>query len=189
MDPEYMSHQKEVFRLRRSSQETVGGACCYLSFSGNMTLTNTLALNPSRNLHGRSQDSIDIKFIVYQANNIAKSASHKGTMHFGRHIHRFLDFILAEDPYLGPEYLCKVNLEDAYIRIWLLLEDVTSVDFLIMKEIEDTDHIVGVSPLDPHGLNGFHRPVSDGDINVEGQGSGTHLQPTQHQISPPVSFL
>ena len=40
---------------------------------------------------------------------------------------------MAVDPALGPTYLYNVYLEEAYMRIWVRAEDVTSVAFLIQK--------------------------------------------------------
>ena len=65
-------------------------------------------------------------------------------MCFGNALHRLLDCILAADPVLGPTYLCKVHLADAYMRIWVQEEDVPSASFLIPKETETEEQIVGL---------------------------------------------
>ena len=46
-------------------------------------------------------------------------------MRFGKALQRILDFILSEEPALGPTYLCKVDLTDVYMRIWVRSEDAT----------------------------------------------------------------
>ena len=76
-------------------------------------------------------------------NKIAKAAAQKESMHFGKALHRLLDCILAADLALGPTYLCKVDLADAYMRIWVRVEDVPSVDLLIPKDKAIEEQLVG----------------------------------------------
>ena len=45
-------------------------------------------------------------------------------MHFGRSLHWLLDCILEADPALGPTFIIKVDLADAYMCIWVWLEDI-----------------------------------------------------------------
>ena len=63
---------------------------------------------------------------------ITKDAE-KEAMRFGRSLHRLLDCILKEDPELGPRFLCKVDLYDTYMCIWLRLAYIPSVEFIIPK--------------------------------------------------------
>ena len=46
---------------------------------------------------------------------------------------RILKKVLTVDPRLGPVYLSKVDLADTYMSLWVRMEDVPSVDFLIPK--------------------------------------------------------
>ena len=46
---------------------------------------------------------------------------------------RILKKVLTVDPRLGPVYLSKADLADAYMSLWVRMEDVPSVDFLIPK--------------------------------------------------------
>ena len=69
-------------------------------------------------------------------------------MHFGKAIHRLLYFIIATDPALGPTYLCKANLEDAYMRILVRAED---ANFLIPKETAGKEQLVGFHLSIPMG--------------------------------------
>ena len=54
-----------------------------------------------------------------------------------------IDCILTAPPKLGPAFLNKVDLADAYMRIWVLLEDIPSVAFLVPKATPDEEHLVG----------------------------------------------
>ena len=64
-------------------------------------------------------------------NQIAKAAAHKDVGPFAKALHRLLGCILAADPALGPAYLFKFDIADAYMRIWVREEEVPSVVFLI----------------------------------------------------------
>ena len=55
-------------------------------------------------------------------------------MRFGGALQRILKQVLSSDPRLGLVYLRKVDLADAYMRLWVKMEDVPSVAFLIPKK-------------------------------------------------------
>ena len=52
-------------------------------------------------------------------------------MCFGGALQRILKQVLSSDLRLGLVYLRKVDLADAYMRLWVKMEDVPSVAFLI----------------------------------------------------------
>ena len=54
-------------------------------------------------------------------------------MHFRKSIYRLIDCILAAPPKLGPTFLNKVDIADAYMRIWVRLKDIPYVAFLVPK--------------------------------------------------------
>lgn len=58
-------------------------------------------------------------------NEQVKKAPPKESMLFLRALHCMLDCILEVDPALGPAYIVKVDLYDAYMRIWVHLEDIS----------------------------------------------------------------
>ena len=64
-------------------------------------------------------------------------------MRFGKALYRVIDFILKAPPKLGPTFLNKVDLADAYMRIWVRLEDIPSVAFLVPKATPEEDQLVG----------------------------------------------
>ena len=72
-------------------------------------------------------------------------------MRFGKVLHLLLDCIIAVDSALYPTYLCKVDLADAYMRIWIQVEDVPSVAFLILKETATEEQIFGFHLSIPMG--------------------------------------
>ena len=63
-------------------------------------------------------------------------------MRFGGALLRILKQVLTTKPRLGPFYLGKVDLADAYMRLWVSMEDVPSVAFLIPKKIPSDTHMV-----------------------------------------------
>ena len=48
-----------------------------------------------------------------------------------------------EEPWLGPVYLGKVDLADAYMRLWVRLEDTPYVGLLILRKIPTDKQLVG----------------------------------------------
>ena len=64
-------------------------------------------------------------------------------MQFGKALYRFIDCILNAPPKLGPKFFNKIDLAHAYMRIWVRLEDIPSVAFLVPKATPDEEQIVG----------------------------------------------
>ena len=64
-------------------------------------------------------------------------------MRFVKSLYRVIHCILTAPPKLGPTLLNKVDLADAYMRIWVRLEDIPSVAFLLPKATPDEEQIVG----------------------------------------------
>ena len=54
-------------------------------------------------------------------------------MHFGGTLNRLIKRILAAYPRLGPIYLIKVDLVDAYMCLWVHGEDTPATAFIIPK--------------------------------------------------------
>ena len=72
-------------------------------------------------------------------------------MRFGGALQRILKQVLAADLRLGPVYLSKADLADAYMRLWVRTEDVPSVTFLIPKKNTSDTQLVGFHLLLPMG--------------------------------------
>ena len=64
----------------------------------------------------------------------AAQAIKKEVMRFGRSLHRLINCILLAGPSLGSNFMNKVNLADAYMRILVILKDVPAVYFLVPRE-------------------------------------------------------
>ena len=54
-------------------------------------------------------------------------------------------------PHLGPTFLSKVDLTDAHMRIWVSLEDIPLVAFLVPKATPDEEQLVGFHLSIPMG--------------------------------------
>ena len=72
-------------------------------------------------------------------------------MRFGKALYRVIDCILNAPSKLGPTFLNKVDLSDAYLHIWVRLEDIPSVAFLVPKATPDEDQLVGFHLSIPMG--------------------------------------
>ena len=77
-------------------------------------------------------------------------------MCFGGAFLHILKQVLTADSRLGTVYLSKVDLADAYMSLWVRIEDFPSVTFLILKK----------TPRDTQ-LVGFHLSLSMGYINSD----------------------
>ena len=64
-------------------------------------------------------------------------------MRFGGALQRILRQVLTADPQLGPVYLSKVYLANDYMRLWVSMEDVLSVAFIISKKTPSDQQLVG----------------------------------------------
>ena len=89
-------------------------------------------------------------------NNIAERLSPMEAMRFRGALLHIPKQILAAESLLGPVYLIKLDLTDAYMRLWVQMEDVPSVAFLIPKK----------TPRDTQ-LMGFHLSHSMGYIDSD----------------------
>ena len=64
-------------------------------------------------------------------------------MHFGGTLCRIIRRVLLANPRLGPVYLGKVDLANAYMKIWVRLEDTPSMGLLIPRKIPTDEQLVG----------------------------------------------
>ena len=67
----------------------------------------------------RSRLRLIFDFTWSGLNDVSKSLSPMEAMRFGGAIQRILNQVLTNNPHLGPVYLSKVDLEDAYTRLWV----------------------------------------------------------------------
>ena len=72
-------------------------------------------------------------------------------IYFGGALHHILEQVLTAESCLGPVYLSKVYLDDAYMRLWLKIEEVPSVAFFIPKKNYSYQQLVGFQLSFPMG--------------------------------------
>ena len=72
-------------------------------------------------------------------------------MRFGGALQSIPKQFLTVDLCLGPVYLRKVDLVNAYMRLWLIMEDVPSIDLLVHKKNTRDTKLVGSHLLIPMG--------------------------------------
>ena len=70
---------------------------------------------------------------------------------FGGALLHILKQVLTADSRLGTVYLSKVDLADAYMRLWVRMEDVPSAAFLIPKKTPSNTQLVGFHISVPMG--------------------------------------
>ena len=87
-------------------------------------------------------------------NKAVTQVSHKEAMRFGKSLYRFIDCILEAPPKLVPTFLKKLDLADAYMHIWVRLEDIPSVAFLVPKAKSHTRRrsTPRFPPINTHGV-------------------------------------
>ena len=64
-------------------------------------------------------------------------------MCFGSALHNILQKVLAANLCLGLVYISKVNLANAYMRLWVSMEDDPSVAFLVRRKTPINQQLVG----------------------------------------------
>ena len=62
---------------------------------------------------------------------------------FGGTLNCILYQVLTSDPCLGPFYISKVNMDDMFMRLWVMMEEVPFIAFLITKRKTSETQLVG----------------------------------------------
>ena len=85
-------------------------------------------------------------------NNATVRQAPSESIQFGNALERLLAKILSADPVFGPVFLAKVDLSDAYMRVWLRAEDVPRLAFVVPPRTwrQQTPH--WLSPVPANGL-------------------------------------
>ena len=76
------------------------------------------------------------------------------TIYFRGVLLRILNKVLTADLQLGPVCLSKVDLADAYMRLWVRMEEVPSIAFPIPKKTPSDTQLVGFHLSLSMGYNG-----------------------------------
>ena len=72
-------------------------------------------------------------------------------MRFGGPLRRIIWQVLLDDPWLGPIYLGKVDLADAYMRLCVRLDNTPSVAFIVPRKKPNDKQLVGFHLYLPMG--------------------------------------
>ena len=72
-------------------------------------------------------------------------------MQLGRALPRILRRIAHADPKLGPVYMAKTDLSDAYMRVWINIPDVPKLAFAIPPAPGDEEPLIGFHLSCPMG--------------------------------------
>ena len=92
-----------------------------------------------------------IDFTWSGINDIAELLALMEAMRFRGALLRILKQVLTIDPCLGPVYISKVDLSDTYMSLWVRIEDIPSVAFLIPKKTPSNTHLLGFLLYVPMG--------------------------------------
>ena len=74
-------------------------------------------------------------------NNAVTKVAHKEAIRFGKALYRVINCSLTAPPKLGPTFLNKVDLPDAYMRIWVRLKDIPLVELLVPKATTNEEQL------------------------------------------------
>ena len=94
-----------------------------------------------------------IDFTWSGLNDIVEHLSPMEAMRFGGALQRILRQVITIDPRLGLVYLSKVDLDDSYMRSWMMMEDVPYIAFLIPKKTPATRSWWGFTSPSPWGTS------------------------------------
>ena len=78
-----------------------------------------------------------------ELNEASKRLAPMEVVRSGGALQRILGHVLTDDPCLGPVYIIKLDLSDAYMRLWVRMEDILSIAFLIPKKNLSNPYLVG----------------------------------------------
>ena len=73
-------------------------------------------------------------FAWSRINDVSKRLALMEAMRFRGVLQRILKQVLPVDPRLGPVCPIKVDLADTYMRLWVRMEDISSVALFILKK-------------------------------------------------------
>ena len=97
---------------------------------------------------GRHPTRVKTPYLIldFTWSGLNKATDRKATeevMWFRGTLHRSIIHILTAEPRLGPAYLGKLDLADAYMWLWSQIEYTPSLYFLPPKKTPEYKHLVG----------------------------------------------
>ena len=64
------------------------------------------------------------------------------SMKFRQATPRLIRHIFQVNPVLGPVFLSKVEISDAYMHIWVLPKNIPCLNFIVLPCPSDTDNLI-----------------------------------------------
>ena len=133
----------------------------------------TLAVPTRSHPTTRHKPRLVYNFSCSILNKVVSQVAHKEAMHFGKCLYRVIECVLAATPKLGPTFLNKMDIVDAYMRIWVCLKDIPSVALLVPKSTPEEYQLFGFHISIPMGYElvspvparAGHRPSSRQSIH------------------------
>ena len=98
-----------------------------------------IAIIPHRNCRPRMIYDFTWSSVTATTDRLAPEEA----MLLGNTLKRTIRHVLKADPTLGPIYLSKVYLADVYMRLWVRMEDIPSLVFLIPEKHPSNPHLIG----------------------------------------------
>ncbi len=129
------------------------GHICLLPWSQARHLPN-LRLSPVGSIpQAGRRDRLIYDYTWSGTNRAVHKRAPPEAMQFGGALHRLLHAIVDADPGHGPVHMAKVDLSDAYMRVWLRIVDLPKLAFVFPPH-----------PSDPEPLIGFHLSLPMGFV-------------------------
>ena len=148
----HYSATKEITFVRKDHQEQAQAGHIALFPLRAVRHLPKLLLSPLADITQRDRKTqLIYDFSWSGLNDAVTQVAHKEAMRSGKALYRVIDCILNAPPKIGPTLLNKVDLADAYMQIWVRLEDIPSVAFLVPKDTPDEDQLVGFHLSIPMG--------------------------------------
>ena len=63
---------------------------------------------------------------------------------FGGAFKRLLHQIVTADPDFGPVFMLNIDMSDAYMRVWIRLEDVPKLASVVPPHTDDAEPLIGL---------------------------------------------
>ena len=76
-------------------------------------------------------------------NDAVRKEAPAEAIQFGGAFRRLIHNIVTADPAFGPVFLSKIDMSDAYMRVWVRPEDVLKLAFVVPPHADDTETLIG----------------------------------------------
>ena len=117
-----------------------------VKYFSNMCLSPIAAIMQKGHRH-----RLIFEFSWSRVNTKAGASAPEEAMRLSQSLHRLLDCIIAAESALRSIYLCKVDVEDSYMWIWIFPEDIPEVVFWVLMENTYKEKLIGFHKYLPIG--------------------------------------